>query len=214
MSIYIAMASFRGVAFDLLTALIDSWSLWAEVAGDEDGGRRWREASLRLVTASGAYRDYEAVVVEAAAATGVEQDRCRELIRRWGELTPYPDSGPVLRRLAAAGLPLVVVTNTSQHLAEIAAGRLDLALKAVTSAEVAGFYKPDRRAYLAGVEATGLNPDEVLFVAGSAHDVVGAAAAGLSVYWANRRGLAVPAGGEPIADEPDLTALPALLGAG
>jgi len=44
--------------------------------------------------------------------------------------------------------------------------------------------------------------------------VVGAAAAGLNVYWANRRGLAVPPGGKPIADEPDLAALPALLGAG
>ena len=214
MAIYIGMARFGGVAFDLLTALIDSWSLWADVAGDQEAGRRWREASLRLVTASGAYREYEAVVVEAAAATGVEQDRCRELIGRWGELTPYADAGPVLRRLAAAQLPLVVVTNTSQHLAEIAAGRLDIALTAVTSAELAGYYKPDRRAYLAGVEATGLGPDEVLFVAGSAHDVVGAAAAGLSVYWANRGGLAVPPGGRPLADEPDLSALPALLGAG
>jgi hypothetical protein len=28
--------SFRAVAFDLLTALIDSWSLWIEVASDTE----------------------------------------------------------------------------------------------------------------------------------------------------------------------------------
>ncbi len=27
---------FRGIAFDLLTALIDSWSLWIDIADDEN----------------------------------------------------------------------------------------------------------------------------------------------------------------------------------
>lgn len=203
---------FHTVAFDLLTALIDSWSLWEAVAGDAGAGRRWREASLRLVTSSGAYRDYEAIVAEAAVETGISPDRSRELIERWATLTPYPDSTPVLRTLHDAGFALVVVTNTSQRLAELAAARLEIPWAAVTSAEKAGHYKPDPRAYRAGAEAAGGAPGSVLFVAGSAHDVTGAAAAGLPVYWANRRRLPVPTGAHPIADEPDLRALPELLG--
>lgn len=37
---------FEAIAFYLLTALVDSWSLWIAVAGDEDLGRRWRATSL------------------------------------------------------------------------------------------------------------------------------------------------------------------------
>ena len=32
------------IAFDLLTALLDSWSLWVSVAGDDARGRKWRAA--------------------------------------------------------------------------------------------------------------------------------------------------------------------------
>ncbi len=39
------------------------------------------------------------------------------------------------------------------------------------SAERAGFYKTDPRAYLAVAKALGLEPHAILLVAGSAHDV-------------------------------------------
>ncbi len=51
-------AEIEAVAFDLLTALIDSWSLWIAVAGDQALGRAWRGASLRMVTAAAYYRPY------------------------------------------------------------------------------------------------------------------------------------------------------------
>src|SRR3989442_12609789 len=40
------------IAFDLLTALIDSWTLWERVAGDVGLGRSWRRTWLRLITAA------------------------------------------------------------------------------------------------------------------------------------------------------------------
>jgi FMN phosphatase YigB (HAD superfamily) len=52
----------------------------------------------------------------------------------------------------------------------------------------------------------------VLFVAGSAHDVEGAARLGLDVYWANRGGAVPPSEGRALREEPDLRALPELLG--
>jgi hypothetical protein len=80
-----ATSLFDAVVFDLLTALIDSWSLWIEVAGQEDLGRRWRRASLRVVTTAGAYRPYEAIVREAAHEVGLAPATADRLIARWIE---------------------------------------------------------------------------------------------------------------------------------
>jgi 2-haloalkanoic acid dehalogenase type II len=198
------------VAFDLLTALVDSWTLWARVAGDTGLGHAWRSASLRLVTGAGDYRPYEGIVQEAAAEVGIPPERARELIGRWGELCPWPEVPGVLRRLR--GRRLLIVTNCSQPLAELAAAATGGRFEAIISAERAGAYKIDPRAYRAGLDALGLAPDRVLFVAGSAHDVPGAGGVGMPVYWSNRQRLPVPPGPPPVLDAPDLGLLPDVLG--
>ncbi len=62
---------YDAVLFDLLTALLDSWSLWNTVAGDADSGHRWRMAYLRITYAAGHYRPYEQLVGDAAQAVGL-----------------------------------------------------------------------------------------------------------------------------------------------
>ena len=98
----------------------------------------------------------------------------------------------MLRRLAR-DRPLGVATNCSEVLGRRAAASLGAPFAGVVTAESAGFYKPDPRIYMAGVEALRARPEEVLFVAGSPLDVVGAHAAGLPVVWHNPAKLA---GGE------------------
>ena len=83
-----------------------------------------------------------------------------------------------------------VVTNCAEVLGRRAAALVGAPFQAVVTAESAGFYKPDPRIYEAGVEALHVLPDEVLFVAGSPFDVVGAHAAGLRVAWHNPARLA------------------------
>jgi 2-haloacid dehalogenase len=209
---------FRAVAFDLLTALVDSWSLWIEVAGDETQGRAWRSASLRRVTTTGSYRPYEAIVAEAAVETGLATRHVDKLIEGWegGRLRPWPEAASVLAQLAAAGWRTAVVTNCSQRLAEAAAGATGHRFDEIVSAERAGIYKTDPRAYRAGLAALGnSDPAEILFVAGSAHDVPGAGAVGMPVYWSNRFADRMPPGAPPpLRNEPNLLALPALLAAG
>ena len=206
---------FDAVAFDLLTALMDSWSLWISVAGDEDLGRRWRRASLRLVTTAGRYRSYETIVREATDEVGLALAKADELIVRWmsGELRPWPEAPAVLARLSAQGWRTAVVTNCSQRLAEAAAAATGHHFDAIVSAERAGIYKIEPGAYRAGLAALGdLPPARVLFVAGSAHDVPGAGAVGMPVYWSNRFGEPVPAGAPaPLADARDLSGLPEVL---
>ncbi len=203
-------ADIEAVAFDLLTALIDSWSLWISVAGEEALGRAWRSASLRRVTGTGDYRPYQDIVRAATAEVGLPRAHAEALLARWGELKPWPEVPGVLRALA--GRRLAIVTNCSQSLAERAAAATGASFEAIVSAERAGAYKIDPRAYEAGLAALGLAAGKVLFVAGSAHDVTGAGALGLPVSWSNRQRLAVPEGAAPpVADAPDLGALPGLL---
>ena len=213
-----AAARVRAVAFDLLTALVNSWALWIAVSGDEDLGRAWRRSSLRRVTTAGAYRPYEVIVHEAAGEVGIGPARADALLARWtgGGLRPWPEAPGVLARLAAGGWPTVAVTNCSQALAEAAAAATAHRFDAIVSAERAGVYKTDPRAYRAGLAALGdPDPAGVLFVAGSAHDVPGAGAVGMPVYWSNRFGDAVPAGAPaPLVNARDLTGLTGLLAAG
>ncbi|HYV66282.1 MAG TPA: HAD-IA family hydrolase [Myxococcales bacterium] len=197
----------EAVAFDLLTALLDSWSLYTSVAGDEALGRTWRLASLRRVTAQGSYRSYEEILAEAAADAGVPVKKRDELVARWGELEPWPETRSVLQQLS--GERLALVTNCSQRLAEIAAAATGGRFELVMSAERSGAYKAAPRAYQAALDALRLPADRVLFVAGSAHDVPGASRVGMRVYWANRQRLPVPDGSPPpLFDEPDLRRLP------
>jgi 2-haloacid dehalogenase len=200
----------EAVAFDLLTALVDSWSLWAMTARDGDLGHAWRRASLRIVTGAGAYRPYEAIVREAADEVGVPRERADRLLERWGELRPWPEAPDILATLRHRRL--AIMTNCSQRLAEITAEATGGRFEVVMSAERAGVYKTDPRAYRAALAALDLPPERVLFVAGSAHDVPGAGAVGMPVYWSNRQRLPVPDGPPPLVDAADLTKLPDLLG--
>jgi 2-haloacid dehalogenase len=184
-----AVPRFRAIIFDLLTALLDSWTLWGEVAGDAELGARLRRRSLELIYASGEYRPYEGIVAEAAGDEGF----ARELVARWDELEPWPEAPAVLRDLALDHR-LALVTNTSEDLARRAAAKLGVEVDLLMSAERVGFYKPRPEPYRAGMEAG----QPALFVAGSAGDVPGAAAVGLPVVWHNRVG-APAAGGEPLA---------------
>lgn len=180
----------RAVLFDLLTGLIDSWSLWDRVAGDGDG-RRWRAAYLRNTYATAAYRPYEALVREAAVEVGLPATLADRLIERYGELAPWPEVAQVLGALEGQ-IPLAVVTNCSEALAGVVAARTGIGFAAVVSAERAGFYKPHPRPYRLALEALGATPETSLFVAGSAYDLYGASAIAMPVYWHNRIGLEAP----------------------
>lgn len=204
----------NAVCFDLLTALLDSWALWEAVAGEPGmpgQGRRWREAALRLVTGAGDYRPYGELVAAAAREVGLAANLAPRLLAHWGELRPWPEVPAVLARLS---LPLATATNCPDALARIGAATLGDPFTVVVSAERARAYKPDPRPYRLALAELGLPPSRVLFVAGSAHDVVGALRVGMPTVWVNRLGLPVPPGAEVATVVPDLAGLPALLAEG
>jgi 2-haloalkanoic acid dehalogenase type II len=184
----IVTGTFDAVVFDLLTALIDSWSLWNNVAGSAEDGLRWRKEYLRLTYGAGIYRDYEAIVAEAADAAGIAPDCAKILSERWDELAAWPEASPILAELAKRA-KLAVVTNCSICLGQAAASNVFAAFDVVMTAEQAGCYKPRPEPYAKTLKALGTRPERTLFVAGSAADVPGASALGMPVYWHNRIGL-------------------------
>jgi 2-haloacid dehalogenase len=190
---------YDAVIFDLLTALIDSWTLWNAAAGSEADGLRWRRKYLELTYGQGAYQPYEELVAAAAEQSGVGAHCAAELLRRWDELPPWPETANVLRELTKR-VPLGVATNCSIELGRRAAARCGVVFAAVVTAEEAGFYKPRPEPYRAVLAKLGTAPARTLFVAGSAADVPGATGVGMPVYWHNR--MRLPAAGDAT---PDLT---------
>ncbi|RQO39692.1 haloacid dehalogenase [Variovorax sp. KBW07] len=198
----------RAVLFDLLTALLDSWTVWNAAAGSEEKGRAWRAEYLRLTYGCGAYVPYEQLVKDAARNTGMADSAPDALEAQWDTLPVWDGA----RELLAALKPhckLAVVTNCSRRLGHRAAARLGIDWDVVVTSEEAGFYKPDPRPYRAALDQLGVKAEDAAFVAGSGYDMFGTSVVGLRTYWHNRVGLALPQG----APSPELqgaTLAPAL----
>jgi hypothetical protein len=113
----------KAVLFDLLTALLDSWSVWNAAAGSEDAGRAWRAEYLRLTYGCGRYEPYESLVRRAALATGLGEDAAGRLEAQWRELPPWSGARDVLAQIAPH-CRIAVVTNCSLRLGREAADLL------------------------------------------------------------------------------------------
>jgi 2-haloalkanoic acid dehalogenase type II len=203
------LAVYEAVLFDLLTALLDSWTLWNRVADGAEAGRRWREEYLKISYGTGPYRPYEDLVAEAAEATGLPRQLSKELAARYGEIEPWPETRETL---AALDVPLGVVTNCSELLGRVAVERLGVPMAVVVTAERAGYYKPDAAPYELALRELNVEPARCLFVAGSAYDLNGTAKLGMPTYWHDRIGMApLPGTPPPVAHERSLTPLRGML---
>lgn len=186
----------KAVLFDLLTALLDSWTSWNHAAGSEQMGRTWRAAYLRLTYGCGKYIAYEQLVRDAAAEVGLPASAALALEANWLKLAPWSGALETLQALRAH-CKLAIVTNCSTHLGTQAAKLFPIHWDAIVTAEEAGMYKPDPLPYRLALGKLGVDAREAAFVAGSSYDMFGTAAVGLRTYWHNRVGLPPVAGAQP-----------------
>jgi 2-haloacid dehalogenase len=196
----------KAVVFDLLTALLDSWTLWNRAAGGQDAGRRWRGRYMELTYGCGAYQPYEELVAQAAREADLPSAAPAALLAGWDDLAPWPETKRVLSGLKAQGLRLGVATNCSQELGLRAAARCGVSFDAIVTAEEAGFYKPRPEPYRAVLAKLAVEPGDALFVAGSSADVPGATDVGMRVVWHNWIGLPKRPGPAPLRESPTLEA--------
>ena len=183
----------HAACFDLLSALLDSWTVWDGVAaslGRADLGRAWRMRYLEITSTVGGYRPYLGLVAQAATGVGLPDEAAARLERAWDGLRPWPD---VRVTLGALAIPTAVVTNCSLALGRRAVACVDAQFDVVVTAEEAGAYKPDPAPYRLACKRLGRAPHEVAYVAGSPFDARGALDFGFEVTWVNRLGAPVPA---------------------
>lgn len=197
----------KAVLFDLLTALLDSWTLWNRSAGSEQAGRAWRAEYLRLTYGCGRYVAYEQLVKQSAAHVGLPESAALALEADWLQLTPWSGAVEALQQLQPH-CKIAIVTNCSIRLGRQAAGIFPVKWDAVITAEEAGTYKPDPTPYRLALDVLGVTPSEAVFVAGSSYDMFGTASVGLRTYWHNRVALPLVEGAPPPEIEaPTLEAL-------
>jgi len=153
---------------------------------------RWEAIQFKLVDER-PYRPYKQVLGESLAAwmeerglayDSSEGDALVRAIRSW---QPFPDTRPALTRARAAGLRLVIVSNTDRDIIEHTLRHLDLPFDDVVTAEDCGAYKPSDVVFEKTLERIGEPPAAVLHVAfGFKYDLPPAVRAGMRTAWVNR----------------------------
>jgi 2-haloacid dehalogenase len=116
--------------------------------------------------------------------------RQEELMASWSDLKVWPDAVGAVRALRTSGLRLVFLSNMTAAMLEggLRGAGLRDQFEAVISTDRIRTYKPDARAYRLGVDALGLDKEQILFVAFAGWDVAGAKWFGYPTFWVNRQG--------------------------
>lgn len=193
----------RAIAFDAL-AIFNLGPIFVAVEQLFPGrgaklSAAWRTRQFEycwLRSLSGRYADFWTVTEDAlvfAAKTlriDLTDDKRRQIMNGYLSLQPYPDVGPALAALRDAGIRLGFLSNFSPMMLQtgIKTAGLNGLFEQILSTDRVRAYKPDPRAYLMGVEAFGLRPDEIVFAAFAGWDAAGARS-GYPTFWVNRLGL-------------------------
>lgn len=198
--------AYRLVTFDVYSALFDIESSLtgraAEALGTTVGAgslvQAWRQAQMHyalISNALGTGRVPFRLITRRALdltldQTGEDLDQAgrQALVQAWDELEPWPEAAAVLEATREKGYRIGLLSNGDQSMLEALAERLGTTFDAIYSGEAAGAYKPDPAIYHLPCDDLGISPAEILHVAGSATDVMGAKSAGLTCAWSNRRG--------------------------
>jgi 2-haloalkanoic acid dehalogenase type II len=131
-------------------------------------------------------------------------------MRSW---QPFPDTRPALLRAHAAGLRLVILSNTDADIMAHSLRQLDLPFDDVITAEDVGAYKPDGAGFEYLLARLDEPPERVLHVAfGFKYDIAPARRHGLRTAWVNRHAEAAPGPERPDYVWRDLWGLAELVG--
>ena len=225
------MPSFKLITFDVYAALFDIETsltpLVRAALGPEpdplDFVRAWRRKQMEWLLISnsleGVRLSFESITRQAlddtlARATREISGSVRDnLVGAWRELKPWPEAAEVLQIVKARGYAMALLSNGDEGMQRALLPKLPAVIDHVFSSEQAGRYKPHRSMYDLPLTQLHLKPMDVLHVAGSATDVIGTKAAGLTCVWSNRRREPPPdPGNPPDFDIPDLSQLPSILG--
>jgi 2-haloacid dehalogenase len=182
-------------------------------------GRELRDEWERLQFAllQQTYRPYKQVLAESLQqscgqhAWPYDQRVAEDFVESMRSWQPFPDTGPALTRARAAGLRLVIMSNTDNDIVEHSLRHMQVPFDDVITAEDCGTYKPDPTFFHQAVRRIGVPSDRILHVAfGFKYDHAAASAAGMPIAWVNRHAEPRPEGPAPDHEWRDLWGLAAL----
>ena len=197
----------RLVTFDVYMALLDIEGSLTPVVSEvlaiaddkaRDLVRIWRAKQMERAAISNSiakgrtsFRDATAMGLDYAAWKAriaippAVRDR---LLQEWDALAPWPEANAVVRGVKEMGLPIAILSNGDTDMLEAAAGAFDTGFDYILSSDQADVYKPHPAIYALAETTLGISTKDVLHVAGSPNDVLGAVAAGITCIWSNRHG--------------------------
>lgn len=199
-------ARYQLITFDVYSALFDIESSLVPVVEGEFGTRvdplafvrMWRMKQLDQTlisnslgrgrvsfrTTTGRALDYAIARAQLDATEAVRE----AMVMAWDALQPWPEAEDVLRTVKGRGYMMALLSNGDLDMLTALAGRLSTPFDRVFASDHAGYYKPHPSVYALPLKALGMQPQEVLHVAGGSTDVLGAKSAGLPCAWSNRLG--------------------------
>ncbi len=201
----------RAITFDVYSALFDTVTgltaalrdLLRRRGLDEDPAgvaRAWRQKHMEyllVVNSLERERASNRHAIEAAAryvlrrlSPPVTADEMHALVGSWERLPPWPEAAEVLRDARTRPLILGTLSNGDADMLRTLLAILPVRFDAIISTE-GGKFKPHPSVYRNALDWLRVRPDELLHVAGSAADAMGATAAGIPTVWVNRTGDAV-----------------------
>ncbi len=201
----------RAITFDVYSALFDTMTGLTEALRDlfqrrshnEDPAavaRAWRQKHMEyllVVNSLERERASNRRAIEASAGyvlrrlqPPVTPGELRALLGAWERLPPWPEAAEVLREVRRRPLILAALSNGDEGMLRALLTAVPVPFDAIISTE-GGKFKPHPSVYQKALERLRVRPDELLHVAGSATDAVGATAAGIPTVWVNRTGDAV-----------------------
>src|SRR5471032_3569584 len=139
-----------------------------------------------------------------AEKISIGADQRKQLLAGFLNLKAWTDVVPMLKNLKNRGLGLAPLTDFSLPMLEAGIKNSELAgvFDHLLSTDLVKAYKPDPRSYAMGIDAFGLQREEIAFVAFGGWDAAGAKTFGYPTFWANR--FNVPT--ERLGVMPDITA--------
>jgi 2-haloacid dehalogenase len=136
---------------------------------------------FRIVTRRALDYTLARVGIEVTAAAHAELEAA------WDALPPWPEALSTLSQLAARGYRLAILSNGDLEMLRALVRYWEVPLE-LLGCDDAGHYKPHPAVYALPEKRLGVANAQVLHVAGSANDVLGARMAGLRCAWSNRDG--------------------------
>ena len=192
------------ITFDVYSALFDVESSLAPritetipIVPDSIGFvRAWRRKQLEYALISNSLQgkriSFEIITRRslddtlARAGQDVPEPARTALVETWRELVPWPETAEVLRALKKRGYTLGLLSNGDTSMLRALLKKLPHVITHAFSSQQAGYYKPHFSVYSLPLQSLDLKAGDVLHVAGSPTDVLGAKAAGLPCIWSNR----------------------------